>query len=236
VINQIDNYIAYNEYAWSPSTLKSESYRLSKLQAYMSMQAKDLYKILIDQGKKPYTIKTTFTRLSKYCDWLIEQGLKSTNPYKEYMKRNCQVFRYSYKRKVLQYSYQDTLVLIDTIKDNDTKAHAMFLLKSGLRISESYKTYMIGDHVYVDGKGDKRRRIYHSPPIKLVNKSRLRRALKYVELTPHDLRKLFATKLVESGMNLHDTCKVMGWSNIQTAMNYLQTSNEDELRNFIKEL
>jgi len=57
---------------------------------------------------------------------------------------------------------------------------------------------------------------------------------KGIGLTPHSLRKLFATKLVTSGMTLPDVCNVMGWSSMQTAMSYLQVSNETKLEDQIK--
>ena len=153
------------------------------------------------------------------------------------MRRNAQIFRYSYKKKILNKTYDDALELVRTkISCPVTKEHAEFLLLSGLRISESYKVYLSGDNYYVDGKGGKRRRVYCAPPEKLVCKSTLRRALNSVELTPHDLRKLFATRLVERDIDLHDVCKIMGWSNIQTAMNYLQSSNEDALAKVLDEI
>ena len=236
--NFVNEYLSYNKYAWAPSTMKSEGYRLRSAEEYMSMEANELYAYLVDQGRAPYTIKTTFTRLSSYCDWLIDNGhMVKSNPYKEYMKRNAQIFRYSYKKKILSKSYDDAINLVRTkISCPITREHAEFLLLSGLRISESYNVYLKGDNYYVDGKGGKQRRVYCAPPEKLVCKSTLRRALKVVELTPHDLRRLFATRLVALNMDLHDVCKIMGWSNIQTAMNYLQSSNEDALADRLKEL
>jgi site-specific recombinase XerD len=44
-------------------------------------------------------------------------------------------------------------------------------------------------------------------------------------LHPHALRSTYANKLVYLGVNVNTLCYYMGWNNLQTAVNYVKTSN-----------
>ena len=56
------------------------------------------------------------------------------------------------------------------------------------------------------------------------------------EVYPHALRSTFANELVQGGVDLHTLCYLMGWDNLETARNYIQTSEaaatKDLLRKF----
>jgi len=239
--NYVTDYLEYKDKVWTRATLLSEQSRLKKYSYLLDsgMDAASIYKTLKGQGLGPYTLKTAFIRLGNFADWIMENkpGVITKNIFKEFTTTNKQIFRNSYKKETLATTYDEAIIKISSIENAVVKQHAFYLLQTGLRISESYNLEQREDgQIYVIGKGGKQRRIFtENLPQSLASVTTLRRALKKVNLKPHTLRKLYATRLLtKGGISTHELCKIMGWSNIETAMSYLQSRKDEELQGRIQ--
>lgn len=233
--NTISRYIESKKNSWSETTKKSESARLRVLVGFMHLSPELLYEQL--KKNKPYTIKTTWTRLVNFYDWMIEnEGASSPNPYKRWKKQNSKVFRHVYQRKTPEISFAQAKILVEAISDQTIRNKAKLLLLSGLRYAECNS---ITGNVVI-GKGGKHREIYNSlPPGSPIFKGpywKFWEALKVVGLKPHTLRKCFATHLVNSGLNGFDLCEIMGWESLETAKCYVAPKQKEELRKRINEI
>lgn len=231
---KINDYISRQRLRWADTTLKTEKHRLLSNLEYVQQAgcAADLYESL-QKKYSPYTIKTLFIRLNS-----LFKEIDSCDEVGEFMKTHSRLFKYAYQKEELAVDFDEALQRIQSIKDNKIKKHCLFLLYSGLRISESYKVQEdnAGGY-YVVGKGGKPRKVYggidymqKNPP----NKQLVQRALKRIGLKAHSLRKLFATRLCERGAQPKDLCQVLGWSSIETAMSYLQAKDEDTIKEMLK--
>lgn len=226
-MSYIKQYLDYHQNAWSPTTLESEA---ARLKSYVHLTDPSRAYAQLAKRLKPYTIKTVFIRLAHYHEWLRKQGLEEgPNQFQEYLKIHANKFKHVYSRKEVNIDYNTALQRIRSLSAQDTRAHAEFLLKSGLRISESYQV----KDGYVVGKGSKPRKVFADPPKTLVPKKRLREALTSIGLKPHDLRKLCATNLVRQGADAATLCHVMGWSKITTAYNYLQPFDDSKIKEML---
>lgn len=236
----INSYLESKSPTWTEATYKSEKSRLITLRHLLNMEPIEALKVLRAQGKKPYTIKTAFIRFSNFMEWAIQEGIiEGRNEFKYFLTSNKQVFRNAYNSKELSTDYGAALKAIEgRIPQKSCRDAALFLLKTGLRISELYKLKVGEDgNIYVIGKGGKRRRVFATTlPTELPSKSAIGSALSKIGLKPHDLRKLYATELLRNNIDLPTLCKVMGWSNIQTAMKYLQADSGDQLQARLEEI
>ena len=224
-MGRMKEYLDFHKNAWSETTYRSEEARLHKYLHLAELDPASAYAQLIKK-LKPYTVKTIFIRLTHFTEWKRTQGLMDgPNLFKTYMKTHARQFKHVYDRKPVNLDYQAALRAISSIADQATREHAEFLLRSGLRVSESYQ---VRDG-HVIGKGGKPRKVYVSPPSTLVSQKVLREALAAVGLTPHDLRKLCATNLARNGADAPTLCKVFGWSSISTAFRYLEPITEDKI-------
>lgn len=242
VADHINLYLEAKEPVWSLSTYKSERARLTKYKDILELPALEVFRSLKDfHDCAPYTIKTLFIRFSNYMQWCIDGGYMAdnSNKFKAFLQNNKQVFRFSYKTEVLTITFNEAFAKIKEISAPSVRYHANYLLRTGLRLHESYKLRKLNNGIIeVKGKGGKYRRVFidHLPEY-LVPMSTLQRALKEVGLKPHSLRKLFATRLLTEGeLQPHELCRVMGWSHIQTALSYLQSRSEVALNDRIQEL
>lgn len=229
-MSKVSEYLQAHKYAWSKTTIRAEEARLHK---YLHLAEQDPASAYADLSSKlkPYTIKTLFIRLSHYQQWLFEQGFTAEHSqYRKFLKSHANKFKHVYDRKQVKIDYQAALRAIQSITCPKVRAHAEFLLRSGVRISESYKV----QDGHVAGKGGKLRKVYVDPPKTLVPQNALREALAAFDLTPHSLRKLCATNLARNGADAATLCKVMGWSNIRTAYNYLQPLNDVKIKEMMK--
>ena len=77
----------------------------------------------------------------------------------------------------------------------------------------------------IRGKGSKVRKVFGTDTCKHdqagVTYSQFYRALKKVDLKPHDLRKVFLTEAVAQGATHFELCKLAGWASINTASSYI---------------
>ncbi len=214
--NLVEAYINDHKTAWAESTLKSELARLRRLD--LSLPPEALFEKLQQQGKKPYTIKTTFIRVCALESWA-----KLEPRFAQFMEKHGRRFKFVYEKEQVQVTYEEAEKRIMGLEGR-SREHALGLLRSGVRLTESYN---VRDG-QVKGKGGKTRKIYGK--IKETEaKSTFTRKLKAVGLKPHTLRKLCATRLAEKGATPADLCKIFGWSSIETAYQYLMPGEDARL-------
>lgn len=232
----VDDYIQSKSLAWAPNTLRSEMYRLRGVAVHMGLGPDALYAKLTGT-KEPYTIKTIFIRVGEFYQWLMINGkvAQGENPFKSFMLTNARLFKHAFQKKDINVTYEEAVSRIAEIKDRDARSKASQLLASGQRYEESFSS----QGGYIIGKGGKPRRDFTPKELKAAANYKksydtFRRKLKEVGLKPHTLRKLAATRLGAQGASEADLLKIFGWSNIQTASNYLQPLNEDKLDQMIK--
>ncbi len=218
----IPAYLKAHESAWAESTLKSERSRLKALEPLLHLTPEELFKALIELGKKPYTIKTTFIRVTDMEKWA---GIEPR--FSAYMEKHERRFRYLYEKEEVKVTYLDARERLKTLPDS-SRGMAEALLATGCRISEAYTC----NDGRVTGKGGKTRKVYGKIK-ETAPRSTFARHLKAIGLKPHTLRKLCATRLAEKGASPADLCKVFGWSDISTAYQYLQAKDESKLESLM---
>jgi integrase len=233
----IKRYIEAHRLAWSETTAKSEASRLSSIQGWIKEDPALAFETL-SKKYKPYTLKTTFIRISKFLDWAIENGLyQGPNNYSKFLKTHRNKLKHAYEKEQLNVTFQEARTLLANIKSDEVRRKAEQMLTSGLRISEAFGG--LQDDGTVKGKGSKVRPYFgrHSEDsTRSISKTQFRRELKKAGLKPHTLRKLFATQLVNSGMPLQDVMRVMGWSSVETAKSYLQCQKDDAIMNEVQRI
>lgn len=230
----VERYIKSKENAWSETTRQSEGSRLLKVVELLDGNPETLWEALEEQEYGNYSKATIWTRVSCFWDWCNKEGLisaESGNPYRSYRTSNARLFKNVYKRSPSRLSFDEIKSRIAQISHKKVRNKALELLTSGLRYTESLSK----EDGNIVGKGGKVREFLGDQICDWdLSYSFFYMELKKVGLSPHDLRKAFATRMVESGMNPYDLCRVMGWSKLETAMSYVQTSKRDELKDFIK--
>jgi integrase len=223
---KIEAYLKSKEFAWSPSTMKSERARLWQHAEAVNSDPEDYHVRLTNLKFKTYTIKTIFIRLADFDE---------TGRYREFLKTNRRKFLHAYQKKEVTGSFQEARERIADIHDDAVKRKALQLLNSGARWTESHT---LDDQGVVIGKGGKRRRLYNVEANACdVPYSKFVRILKQeTGYTPHDLRKLFATHLLNSGLPIHEVKDILGHASIQTTERYLQTKTENERAEVLRKL
>lgn len=216
-----EKYLEAHRHSWAESTMRTERYRLTGILTLPSSASpEELWRSMQAAGWKPYTIKTAFVRLSA-----MERWSRKDLGYDKFLREMRNRFKHSYERKDVRVTYEEAVSRIDQISCSKTKAMALDMLKTGVRLSEAYA---IKDGS-VRGKGNKLRRVFGEVKAE-VPRSTLWARLKAVGLKPHDLRKLCATRLAERGATAADLCKVFGWSSIATAYRYLQPKDDSKIQ------
>jgi integrase len=162
-------------------------------------------------------------------NFFVRTSIVIENPYRTWIEENRNLFKNAYKNKEVGVTYDQAEELVKTLPAR-VRESAMSLLTGGLRAHELENV----KDGYITGKGSKLRPLLTSVPTDPASYMELYKALKKVGLVPHDLRKLFITRLIERGIQLHDLCKVAGWSSIETALRYAQPKKNEELRAFVK--
>lgn len=215
----INKYIQSKSNAWSASSLKSEAARLHQLADVIALGPQAVYDYLFTK-QSPYTIKTTFIRLTAFYDF-AEPG--HPNPFRQFMQENARLFKGVYARREVEVDYLEARKRIGQIVDLEARQLADFILHTGCRSTEALTYKGTGE---VLGKGGKVRKLItlNQAPYPVnhsLTYSKFHKALHTVGLKPHTLRKLYATKLVEGGLREADLMSIMGWTNMQTASYYL---------------
>jgi site-specific recombinase XerD len=222
----INAYIESKRLAWAPSTLRSEKHRLSAFADAMDGTPLTLWNNI--EYMKPYSRLTAWTRATEYWQFLIDGGHRNgPNPYKQFRETNARLFRNCYVTKTPVITFAQATHSIQTGLTGPYRQMALQLLHTGMRISER-RSLKEGTVV---GKGNKRRAVFlhTSEAGETCNESTFRRHLSKIGLKPHDLRKLFLTRMVERGASPYELCQLAGWSSINTAASYIQV-NQNRLK------
>ena len=231
----IKTYIEAMQLAWSPSTLRSEAARLRSVSEVLDGNPSRLWDLLAKKELKPYTKLTYWTRVSRFWDWLLEEGHRDgKNEYAKFRRKNARLFRGVYVRKTPRVSYSEAYTRIQRIEDAQVKEKALQLLTTGCRYTESFT---LSDGRVV-GKGGKNRRVYSADVSgRGYTKSyaHFRRRLADVELKPHDLRKIFMNEAVRKGANTFELCALAGWANLNTAQSYIE-ADENRLEEIVRKI
>lgn len=221
----IQSYIESKKLAWSPSTLRSEEYRLRAVNFDLLDKPQEQYEHLA-KTLKPYALKTMFIRLVDFYEFLA----RGPNVYRAFMKTNARLFKHAYKKEKLEVTYEEAVEKINRIENLEAKEIALFYLKTGLRFCELQR---IEDGSIV-GKGGYRRRLLIPAGLRIptltMSYSSFRSHLNSVGLKCHTLRKLYANKLIRSGrLEQADVMEAMGWVSVQTVASYQQALKTDDL-------
>lgn len=235
----VTEYLAEHEQAWSPNTARSTKYTLLGLLELLDGDAKKLWDHM-EKSQAPYTRVTSWARVVKFWDWCQEKGKlhekSAGNPYSRFRQRNARSFKYTYTRRPAAFTFGDAKARCERITDPSVRKKALELLQTGMRWTES-TTLKNG---VVVGKGGKVREILSMPHIEGPkyegSYSTFVRHLKNVGLKPHDLRKVFADNLVKkAGFHEFDLCETMGWESLETARSYVSSTHRDRRRSKILE-
>lgn len=234
----IEAYLLSRETAWADSTKASERHRLRSVAALVATGSPEILWSGISH-LAPYSRLTCFIRVVCFIDWVIGKGfLSGPNQFQAWKEENARVFKHCYRPRKPGLTFQKAQGRIQGIQDSEVRLVATEILNHGLRASEPGNINLSGEII---GKGGKARpyfsnnsRLEHGPTG--VSYQRLRRALAKVGLKPHDLRKIFLTRLVDMGANQYELCEIAGWNNINTASSYIKVNRNrcEELVNKVR--
>lgn len=231
----IDSYIASKKHSWADSTLRSERHRLNGIAASLDGNPQTLWSVLAPQT--PYGRVTTWVRVCAFWDFYLTakgDASETSNPYREFQRSHARFFKNTYDRNPQPVEHLECRRRIAAIKDASSRTLAEFIFKNGLRYTES-GTLSDGQ---VTGKGNKKRLIFSrtaSGASYPYTYQTFLRHLDYVGLKPHDLRKAFASRLVEEGANPFELMELMGWNDLRPALSYVN-SRKEKLRELVRKV
>lgn len=216
---------------WCESTYRSEKRRLTSLVPYLTGDAEVLWREFEARETSMYSRLTALIRITSFWDYYhLNTGSAppgAANPYRRLHQQKRRLLKNCYQEKIPEISFEAAYKKIQTIADDHDRKMALLLITTGMRFTESTT---IKDNKII-GKGAKPRRVY--PPEQLDGfiyqgtYDHFYYALKsQTGLKPHDLRKIFLSKIANNGMNHFELCRVAGWSNINTATKYISVSND----------
>lgn len=223
----IEQYLKDQDLRWSETTKRSERARLLALAPHIDGVPETLWAAL--KHLAPYSRTTTWTRVVAFVDWAVAAGqMSGPNHYRAFRSKNAKQFRNTYQRRIPQLSFEEAVARINQLSVPAIREKAIQLLYSGMRWSESF-TLQDG---WVVGKGGKRRRVHTLSPSQGAapftgSYTQFYRELRKVGLKPHDLRKLALNQYVKSGASPFDLAKIAGWSSINTAQSYIESSDSE---------
>lgn len=230
----MNEYIESKEMAWAPTTLKSEGARLSAVAEALDGDPGHLWKHMLNTNMAPYSRVTTWVRVVHFWSYLQSKGVVKSNPYKVFKDENARLFKNAYKHSKPEMTYEEAIKRIESLEDPAIKRRALEIIGSGARWSESESHS--GNSVV--GKGSKERAIYVpkiNGPDFIATYQTFRRSLATVGLKPHDLRKLFLSRLVEMGANEFELMEAAGWATLGPAKAYINV-NKESLKAKVKKL
>lgn len=219
---KIEQYLAEQAETWSPTTLKSEATRLQAVAGYLDGNPGRLWKFL-KETKAEYSRVTYWARATAFWAW-ANPG--QPNPYESYRETKLKrAFSVAYTRKASELTLEEAKRRIELgVLDSAVRAKCLELLNSGMRWAESHTLNQQGEVV---GKGGRRRKVFVPPSGSPATYWQVRAALKAVGLTPHGLRKIFASEMVRRRANPFQLMKLMGWTNLNTAQSYISATDND---------
>ena len=197
------------------------------------------------QGYRLYTIQGYLSVAKGY-----EETMLGTALYKEYFKLEGYQFRNAYKTKTKQLNLNAFTSRLSTITDPDTY-NFVYLCSKGLRKSEAlsvkWEDFRGENTLVVLGKGDKQRltpvqkaSLKHTNSVTIVSPSFKSPNYVFNDLfpgfTPHDLRAMFITELVNSGkFSYGEVGKLVGHSSITTTARYVRVDQGELWQKLAKE-
>ena len=226
----LQQYIESKKNAWSPSTQRSVHAKLRVALEMVAEGPEALYTKGI-QMYAPYSLKALFVQAGSFYAYCNPGAV---NPFKAYLKTNAQLFKNCYVKEEVGITFEEAKASIEAMP-SPARELAHFMLTSGLRSEEALSYDGTG---FVIGKGLKRRKVFAVSDYPFnhgMTYSMLHKALAKVGLKAHTLRKLYATQLVEVGLQAADLMRIMGWSSIETSAIYLQAKSDVNLNNLLKE-
>jgi hypothetical protein len=215
----IEKYIESKKFAWSPTTIRSETYRLQGVADFLDGNPETLWRAI--QTMKPYARLTLWTRVTNYWQFLLDGDyVKGKNLYAKWKQENARLFKNSYVRQKPEITIEEAKRRIEQIPNQAYRERARSIVRSGLRFTES--NHITGGTVR--GKGGKTRKVFVESDGQNIKYDGFHKALSKVGLKSHDLRKLFLSRLVDLGINEFELCEIAGWSNINTASSYIKVN------------
>jgi hypothetical protein len=234
-VELVEQYIASKKLAWARTSQKNELARLKKHGGKVLEPPATVY-LELSKQMKPYSVKTTFTRLGQFFEWLVDNDKipLAKNPWKAFMKSHALLFKHAYQTERLTVTFTEAKERIEQI-ELPYRLAALQLLEGGMRYCE-LRTFD-GDQVI--GKGSKPRKVFLREELKKFKYtgcySALYTRLKAVGLKPHTLRKLCATEFTrQPGVTDVDTMRFFGWNDIGTSAKYRQSMHDEKLRDVIQ--
>lgn len=216
---QIELYLESKQLAWALTTRRSERYRLAAIAAVLDGNPTTLWAYLESKGVRPYSRCTTWVRVVSLVDFLIAgnqwKGGKQRNEYREWRDKNSRLFKNAYVAKIPTVGFAEANA---RVVGNQT---AITALHGALRACE---VNCITTDGKVAGKGGKVRAVFVKAlqPDQKISYQRFYRALKKLDLTPHDLRKIGLNRLVELGATPFELQAAAGWKSVATAESYIK--------------
>lgn len=231
----INEYVDSKKLAWARSSQKNERSRLRYHGPHVLDDPLTYYNQI--KGKmKANSIRTTFFRLGKLHEWMVENDKipPSKNPWKKFLSDNALQFKHAYDIEVVTVTFDEAKNRISTLEEPYRSA-SFQLLEAGLRYCE-LRTFD-GDKVI--GKGSKPRSVFLRQELKKFkyngSYSALYVRLKALGLKPHTLRKLCATEFSRHpDVKDQDICKMFGWGSIETSIKYRQPHNDSKMREMLQ--
>ena len=219
----ICQYLDQKASVWSSATHKAAKSRFR----HFGMDAEAVYRKMIEEGYKPYYIKTSFIIFSGYMEWLRAQGRATSNLFGLFLSKNRHVFINAYEDNYATISSEEFLKEYSEAGP-DIQAVLVLLGIAGCRLSEIY-TF---DGKTVLGKGGKRRNIYIPEALKisgpiLIGPHAIRRRLKH---NPHAYRKLSADTWLKKGLDIKTVQVLLGHTSLAATQRYLRPMQQDALQ------
>lgn len=169
----------------------------------------------------PYTIKTNFIVIAKFCEWLDDME------FKKFMQTETQLFRNVYHDKVKEIREEDFKQELSMAK-GDIRTALVLMGIGGLRFCE-LATY---NGKGVVGKGGKWREIvlpkeFENTSNTNIIYTKLKAALRH---NPHDYRSFAATYRLRKGFDIKTVQYILGHSSLQSTERYARPIKGDELK------
>lgn len=223
----IEQYLAHNKERWNAMTLRTRRSHLNSMRACINGEPGFLWNHL-EKHYSSYTRTILWTSIGAFWDWYAP---RQQNPYKNWKKSHAQRFKHSYERSPATMSYRDAKDKIERCLEGAARDRALYILNTGARWIESG----VQEGFRVRGKGGKIRRLLPlEEGLKNANIAyrTFVRHLGKIGLTPHDLRKIYATELARRGATIYEICQLLGWEDINTALCYIGCTEDrfEELR------
>lgn len=212
----------------------------------------DYLSTLLNRGYETSSTLRMVRTISSYYSWLVSLGYLQINP--------CQNLRKPRMSKKIISGTDENAVLAtikDPLEDPETRTCIAILYDSGIRISELEKLEVkdldfATCELIIKGKGNKQRIAYISESTRnmaakhfpadglcILTEDRtlryniwssLKRHGETQYASPHCIRRLYANKRINGGMELQTLSRLMGHENLSTTERYYRLNN-DTLRN-----